>query len=163
MQKGNSNRWMYLADCTLHHLKNIITPKMPLWKLIYLFKCYIDDIFGLWLETVRQFEAFAKNLNKLCKPFGIQFGQWQIGTSVVNLDSSMSINPDTHLIDYTLHRKLPDARAYLRTISFHRPHIFNSVAYSQMLRVWKRSSSPTKGKADITGGAVPKCSGIHDT
>ena len=27
-----------IADCTLHHLKNIITHKMPLWKLIYLFK-----------------------------------------------------------------------------------------------------------------------------
>ena len=139
-----------IADCTLHHLKNIITPKMPLWKFIYLFKRYIDDIFGLWLGTVRQFEAFIKNLNKLCKPFGIQFGQWQIGSSVVNLDSSMSINPDTHLIDYTLHRKPTDARAYLRTTSFHPPHIFNSIAYSQMLRVLKRNSSPTKGKSDIS-------------
>ena len=128
---------------------DIIKPKLPHWKLIYLFKRYIDDIFGLWLGTARQFEKFVQKLNMLCKPLGIQFGEWKYGKSVVNLDLALYINPDTNCVEYTLHKKPTDSRSYLRTDSFHPHHIFNSVAYSQILRVWKRNSSPTKGKEDI--------------
>ena len=55
----------------------------PSWNLVYLFKRFIDDIFGLWLGSERQFNNFVKELNEACLPYGIQFGEWSIGTTVV--------------------------------------------------------------------------------
>ena len=43
-------------------------------------------------------------------------------------------------IQYKLFRKETDARNYLRTDSFHPHHVFDSVAFSQMIRIIERNS-----------------------
>ncbi len=109
-------------------------------KLITLMKRYIDDIFGLWTGTVRQFHQFVTQLNAASAPFGIKFGDFEIGHTVNFLDVTLYIDSDG-IIQYKLYKKPTDSRLYLKTSSFHPSHIFDSVAYSQMLRVWKRNST----------------------
>ena len=52
-------------------------------------------------------------------------------------------------IQYRLYTKPTDARLYLRTDSFHPPHVFRSVAFSQMLRVANRNSQTSTRRTDL--------------
>ncbi|KAL5270145.1 hypothetical protein ACHWQZ_G001019 [Mnemiopsis leidyi] len=62
-----------VADVTMHWvLFKQIKSKMKNWSLINLWKRFIDDIFGVWTGTVRQFAAFVELLNNLAEPFGIR-------------------------------------------------------------------------------------------
>ena len=130
-----------VADNTLHHLLfDKVKPNMTnLWDLITFWKRFIDDVFGLWRGTLRQFDLFVKRLNELAKPFGIQFGDHQIGRSVDYLDVTVYLDEGNQL-QYKLFKKETDARMYLKTSSFHPPHVFKSVVYSQMIRVIRRNS-----------------------
>ena len=110
------------------------------WTLISLWKRFIDDVLGRWRGTERQFNMFVTELNRLAAPFGIQFADAQIGTRVNFLDVSLYLDSEGQ-IQYSLFRKKTDARQYLNTASFHPPQVFESVAFSQMLRVIKRNSS----------------------
>ena len=71
---------------------------------------------------------------------GIQFADAQIGTRVNFLDVSLYLDSEGQ-IQCFLFRKKTDARQYLNTASLHPPQVFESVAFSQMLRVIKRNSS----------------------
>ncbi|KAL5247374.1 hypothetical protein ACHWQZ_G019296 [Mnemiopsis leidyi] len=130
-----------VADNTLHHLMfEKVKPNIgSLWDLILFWKRFIDDVFGIWRGTPRQFDLFVQKLNKLAKPFGIQFGDQQISRSVNYLDVTLYLDDQNH-IQYKLFTKETDARLYLKTNSFHPPHVFKSVVYSQMIRVIQRNS-----------------------
>ena len=129
-----------VADVTMHWvLFKQIKNKMKNWSLINLWKRFIDDVFGVWSGTVRQFDVFVELLNKLAEPFGIKFADHQIGKSVHFLDLTLSLDTENQ-IQYRLYRKETDARNYLRTDSFHPQHVFNSVAFSQMIRIIERNS-----------------------
>ena len=54
-------------------------------------------------------------------------------------------------IQYSLYRKKTDARQYLNTLSFHPPQVFDSVAFSQMLRVINRNSNDETCVKDLEG------------
>ena len=110
-----------------------------MWGFIRLWKRYIDDILGRWRGTERQFNNFVNELNRLAAPFGIQFADAQIGTSVNYLDVQLYLDQEGQ-VQYSLYRKKMDARQYLNTTSFRPPQVFDSVAFSQMLRVIKRNS-----------------------
>ena len=94
-----------------------------LWDLILFWKRFIDDVFGVWRGTLRQFNLFVQKLNMLAKPFGIQFGDQQVGRSVNYLDVTLYLD-DQNQIQYKLFTKETDARLYLKTNSFHPPHGF---------------------------------------
>ena len=129
-----------VADVTMHWvLFKQINRKMKNWSLIDLWKRFIDDVFGVWMGSVRQFNLFVDLLNKLAEPFGIKFADQQIGKSVNFLDLTLTLDPENQ-IQYRLFRKETDARNYLRTDSFHPHHVFNSVAFSQMIRIIERNS-----------------------
>ena len=68
----------------------------------------------------------------LAKPIGIKFGDQQVGRSVNYLDVTSYLD-DQNQIQYKLFTKETDARFYLKTNSFHPPHVFKSVVYSQMI------------------------------
>lgn len=139
-----------VADNTLHHLLfDKIKPQMTtLWDLITFWKRFIDDVFGIWRGTVRQFNLFVKKLNELAKPFGIQFGDQQIGRSVDYLDVTVYLDEEDNL-QYKLFKKDTDARNYLKTTSFHPPSVFKSVVYSQMIRVISRNSQDSTCVTDL--------------
>ena len=63
----------------------------------------------------------------------------QIGRSVDYLDVTVYLD-DSNQLQYKLFKKETDARLYLKTTSFHPPHVFKSVVYSQMIRVIRRNS-----------------------
>ncbi|KAL5271918.1 hypothetical protein ACHWQZ_G000194 [Mnemiopsis leidyi] len=94
-----------VADVTMHWVVfNQIKSKMKNWSLIDLWKRFIDDIFGVWTGTVRQFAAFVELLNNLAEPFGIR-------KSVNFLDLTLSLDSENQ-IQYRLYRKETDARNY---------------------------------------------------
>lgn len=131
------------ADCLLHYMFDTIKGEISLWKFIIMFKRFIDDIFCIWQGTIRQFEQLIEKLNKLSAPFGIHFGEYSIGSEVNFLDVTLKID-DNGLIQYSLYKKPTDSRLYLKTGSFHPRHVFDSVAYSQLLRVSKRNSGDSE-------------------
>ena len=109
---------------------------------------FIDDVFGRWYGTVRQFEMFVNVLNQISQPYGIQFGGHQIGKEVNFLDVCLYLDNEEQ-IQYKLHRKPTDARLYVKTDSFHPPHTFLSVAFSQMIRVINRNSTDVNCVKDM--------------
>ena len=136
------------ADCTLHWLLETVKEDIPSWNLIGLFKRFIDDIFGIWKGTERQFQSFVELLNQQTKLYGIEFGESSIGDAVHFLDVTVYIDEEG-LLQYKLYRKATDSRHYLRKGSFHPPHVFDAVAYSQMMRVTKRNSMEDHAKKDV--------------
>ena len=112
---------------------------IQLWSLILFWRRFIDDVFGIWKGSRRQFDLFVSKLNEAAKPFGIQFGDCQFGKSVNYLDVELTLGENNN-IDYRLFKKETDARLYLNTDSFHPDHVFKSVVFSQMIRVIKRNS-----------------------
>lgn len=113
--------------------------KWTFWDLIRFWKRYIDDILGRWRGTTRQFDRFVSQLNEQASAFGIQFSDVQIGTSVNYLDVHLYLDEEGQ-VQYTLFRKKTDARQYLNPASFHPENVFESVAFSQMLRIIERNS-----------------------
>ena len=139
-----------VADMSMNWLlfKQLKIRDWNTWNLIRLWKRYIDDILGRWRGTERQFHMFVSELNRLAAPFGIQFSDVQIGTRVNYLDVQLYLDEEGQ-IQYCLHRKKTDARQYLNTSSFHPPEIFNSVAFSQMLRIINRNSTDETCVTDL--------------
>ena len=129
-----------IADIFLHWLLfTKIKDNITQWSFVKLFRRFIDDGFLIWKGTKRQFSLFVTNLNALAENFGIRFGSWEIGKSVNFLDLTLYLD-DQNKVQYKIYTKPTDARNYLRTDSFHPPHVFRSVAFSQMLRVVSRNS-----------------------
>ena len=139
-----------VADMAMHWLlfKKLGLRNWTFWRLINLWKRFIDDILGRWRGTERQFHLFITELNRLAHPFGIQFADAQIGTRVNFLDLQLYLDTEGQ-IQYSLFRKKTDARQYLNTSSFHPPQVFESVAFSQMLRVIKRNSNDETCVSDL--------------
>ena len=92
-----------------------------LWKLMSFWKRFIDDIFGVWTGTIRQFNLFISKLNDLTRSFGIQFGDSQIGKTVNFLDVTLILsdnNRDNIAIEYKLYKKDTDARMTSKLTAF---------------------------------------------
>ena len=103
-----------MADCTMHWLIfKKIRNQINNWTLIEFWKRFIDDVFGIWRGTENQFTIFVETLNRLATPFGIKFGDWQIGKTVHFLDLNLEIDSENQ-IQYRLFRKETDARLYLK-------------------------------------------------
>ena len=90
----------------------------------------------------------AKMLRIIAEPFGIRFADQQIGKSVNFLDLTLSLDPNNQ-IQYRLFRKETDARNYLRTDSYHPHQVFDSVAFSQMIRIIERNSQDHTSAEDL--------------
>ena len=116
-----------------------------MWNLIKFWQRYIDDILGIWRGTERQFRQFISNLNSLTLLYGIKFDEaknerlanplifWVL---LYTLQKMILVNGKSNIA----YRKPTDAVTFLRWDSFHSPHIFKSVPYSQYLRVIPRHS-----------------------
>ncbi|KAL5264621.1 hypothetical protein ACHWQZ_G005636 [Mnemiopsis leidyi] len=138
-----------IADIFLHWLtQNKLKSNLPWDRLITLFLRYIDDCFLIWKGTARQFSHFVQKLNELAAHFGIKFGSWELGKEINFLDITLYLDA-SNKIQYKLYTKPTDARNYLRTDSFHPNHVFNSVAFSQMLRVANRNSREETRQSDL--------------
>jgi hypothetical protein len=122
----------------LNRAPNHLRGKIALFSFILLWKRFIDDIFGVWKGTVRQFHMFMKELNKMAALFGIEFDKFKIGKEVEFLDTWCYL--EGNKIEYRLYKKPIDPRRFLQRDSFHPPHVFKSVATSQIQRICKLNS-----------------------
>ena len=139
-----------VADISMHWLLFIALQihGWNWWKFITFWKRFIDDIFGRWKGTSRQFNLFVNELNNKAKEYGIQFSDIQIGKSVHFLDITIYLD-DNGSIQYCLYKKKTDARQFLNTQSFHPQDVFRSVPFSQMLRVISRNSTDENTVTDL--------------
>ena len=102
---------------------------------IALLKRFIDDLFGGWKGTRRQFDRFVNALNSFGKKYGIQFDSKdvQYGDSVNFLDVTVYKKKQNQICT-RLYSKPTDAHRYLHRKSYHPQHTFKSVPFSQMRR-----------------------------
>ena len=104
---------------------------------------FIDDLGGRWVGPTEPFHKWVQWLNGCTKPkYGIEFTS-RIGNEVEFLDILISFdqlgNPITDLFV-----KPTDARRYLSPESCHPGHTFNSVVYSQGIRLRRIISNNEK-------------------
>ena len=127
-----------------------IKPKLKHWNKVVFWKRFIDDGIGLWTGTENEFNEFIKALNKESQKYGINFPtkEVQFGKSVNFLDLTIYID-DYNKIHHKLYIKPTDARSYLNPGSFHPSHVFNSIPFSQMIRVIKRNTKDESCKDDL--------------
>lgn len=142
-----------IADIFLKWLIFIkLNRNFEFWDLIRNWWRFIDDVFGIWKGTKEQFALFVASINDLTKPCGIQFDKYEIGTLVNFLDMSiyLSYTADGRItINTKLYRKPTDAMRFLDRRSFHAPHTFSSIPFSQMLRTIKRNTEEVNQDKDL--------------
>ena len=93
------------ADNFLHWLFRMVKDEVPGWEHIKTLKRFIDDIFGLWRGTERQFNKFVETLNAVTRQYGIEFGDHSFGDSVDFLDVTIYLD-ENGLIQYKLYLSL---------------------------------------------------------
>ena len=118
-----------------------IIPNLNSIEAIRLFKRFIDDCIGIWRGTKRSFDSFVTQLNKEAAKYGINFpvDAIQFGRSVDMLDITPYLEEDT-TIHYKGFSKPTDAKRYLNTKSFHPRSVFQSIPFSQMIRIMENNS-----------------------
>jgi len=123
---------------------------MKKWILVEFWKRYIDDGIGLWAGQEEEFHNFINDLNKESLKYGIHFPikEVQFGKSVNFLDLTIYLDNENK-IQHKLYIKPTDARTYLNPGSFHAPHVFASIPFSQMIRVIKRNTKEDTCKEDV--------------
>ena len=116
-------------------------PKLSTIEAVWFWKRFIDDCIGIWRGTQRAFYAFLNQLNEQTMKYGIKFpiGEVQFGKSVHNLDLCVYLD-DENRVHYKGYSKPTDAKRYLNPTSFHPEAVFNSIPFSQMLRVLRNNS-----------------------
>ena len=93
---------------------------------------FIDDVFGGWDGTLRQFRSFVNCFNDYGKTFGIMFDKEQFDDTVNFLD--VSVSNCTGALTTDLYQKPTDAHRYLHHNSFHPKHTFSGIPFAQMRR-----------------------------
>ena len=118
-----------------------IIPNINDIEAIRFFKRFIDDCIGLWRGTRRSFDSFVTQLNKEAAKYGIKFplDAVQFGKSVDMLDITPYLEED-NTIQYKGFSKPTDAKRYLNTKSFHPRSVFQSIPFSQMIRIMENNS-----------------------
>ena len=104
----------------------------PFKRSIIVLLRFIDDLFGGWHGTYRQFKQFVTTFNDFGRTYGIIFDKEQFGDTVNYLDVLVSNTSGSLVTD--LFVKPTDARRYLHHNSFHPGHTFDGIPFSQMRR-----------------------------
>ena len=131
-----------IADIFLHWLLfEKIIPNIKNIEAIRFFKRFIDDCIGIWRGTKRAFDSFVTQLNKETAKYGIKFplDAIQFGKEVDMLDITPYLDEE-NVIQYKGFSKPTDAKRYLNTKSFHPRSVFQSIPYSQMIRIMENNS-----------------------
>ena len=92
---------------------------------------FLDDIWGRWLGTPREFDIFLNAVNGIGKDFGVTF-TGECGGEVVFLDVKVSNTWEG--LETTMYIKPTDSARYLHRRSGHSRHTFTGIPFSQFRR-----------------------------
>ena len=95
-------------------------------------KRFLDDIWFVWLGTLRQFEIFKQTLNDKGKQYSFTL-KGGVGKKVEFLDTYTVIGNGK--IETDAFFKPTDASCYLNRRSDHPPHTFSAIPFSQFRRM----------------------------
>ena len=140
-----------IADIFLHWILFVkMRPKINSIQFIKFWNRFIDDCLGAWRGTKRSFNNFVTQLNSETTQYGIKFpaNEVQFGKSVHFLDLCVYLEEDNS-IQYRGYTKPTDAKRYLNPKSFHPAAVFNSIPFSQLLRVWRNNSKDETRNAEL--------------
>ena len=104
--------------------------------LVYL--RYLDDIFGIWTDSVENFDQFLKTLDSF-NP-SIRIKHTSSTNSVDFLDTTVFKGPnfsETHKVDIKVYFKDTDSHALLHTSSFHPRSTCRAIVKSQLIRFYR--------------------------
>ena len=139
-----------IADCFLHWILFMKTnPSISDIQAIRFWNRFIDDVLGIWRGTRRSFDAFIKSLNQQTNKLGINFPlkEVQFGKSVHFLDLTVYLDEE-NTIHYRGYTKPTDCKRYLNPNSFHPKYAFNSIPFSQILRILGNNSKEETKKVE---------------
>ena len=139
-----------IADCFLHWILFMKTnPSISDIQAIRFWNRFIDDVLGIWRGTRRSFDAFIKSLNQQTNKLGINFPlkEVQFGKSVHFLDLTVYLDEE-NTIHYRGYTKPTDCKRYLNPNSFHPKYVFNSIPFSQILRILRNNSKEETKKVE---------------
>lgn len=113
-------------------------PKKPLHYLRYL-----DDIWGVWIDSKEEFQQFIETLNNHDSSIKVQY---TVDENMIDyLDTTIykgrTFNVDQKL-DIKVHFKQTDTHALLFKTSFHPKHTFRGLIKSQLLRFHRICTQP---------------------
>ena len=116
----------YIIDKNIFVQENIKKLNMLRYR-----RRFLDDIWALWYGTYRTFDRFLDAFNKFGKTFGFTI-KGDCSESVEFLDVTTSIEEGK--ITSKMYVKPTDSLRYLNRRSFHAPHTFSGIPYSQFRR-----------------------------
>jgi Reverse transcriptase (RNA-dependent DNA polymerase) len=120
-------------------LKTWLTPSHPNVKL---FKRYIDDILVIFNNYDNKLPQFLNDMRSAYYPLELTF---KIGkTSIVYLDTELTINDSLSKIDYELHRKPCNNKTYTPANSNHPNHMLINTIFNDYLRAHRLCSTKLK-------------------
>ena len=115
----------------------------PLRPLLW--RRYQDDIFGIWTHGEAALKLFHSHLNSIHANIKTTL---DFGPSVHFLDLSISIS--NNLLSFSLFSKDTDTHLILPPSSYHPPHTFRGVVFSEILRYATHSSSQQDFQASFS-------------
>lgn len=105
---------------------------------------YLDDIWGVWTHSDKDFEDFTQVLNNHHE--SIEIDPILHDNEVNFLDTTVFKGPNfgkTGILDTKVYFKPTDTHALLHKKSFHPPHVFKGLLKSQLLRFHRICSNPS--------------------
>ena len=104
---------------------------------------FLDDIWGIWTGTVREFDQFVKELNSVDPSIQLK---WEIKKQSIDfLDTTVFKGPEfyeTRELDVKVFFKKTDTHALLHGDSFHPKHTFRGIVKSQLIRFKRICTRP---------------------
>ena len=94
-------------------------------------KRYIDDVFYIWENGIDELKVFQDHLNTYHSSIKFTFESSDKQVPFLDVMTYLSENQLTTSLFF----KPTDAHNYLHPVSCHPPHTFNSIVYSQALRI----------------------------
>lgn len=120
-------------------------PKAPL----HYFR-FLDDIWGVWTESLEEFHSFISFLNGIDPSIHLKF---EISTQSINfLDTTVFKGPSflkDNKLDIKVYFKPTDTHALLHKSSFHPKHTFKGIVKSQLLRFARICTRPLDFKEAV--------------
>lgn len=102
-------------------------------KLPLIYFRYLDDIWGIWTHSAKDFEGFVQTLNNHHP--SIKLKPTLDPTEINFLDTTTFKGLDfnrTGKLDIKIYFKPTDSHALLQKTSFHPKHTFKGIVYSQL-------------------------------